>query len=87
MNIYLDETGQLSKSKDGEHFLIGSFTTGDPRRTQKRFVSWRQEKFPRHLKFLPEVKFSNSSIDDKLRLKTLKEIKSRFCMSSVKAAD
>lgn len=74
MNVYLDETGQLSKSKDGEYFLVGSFTTGDPRRTQKRFISWRQEKFPRQLKFLSEVKFSNSLIDDKLRLKTLKEI-------------
>jgi len=74
MQIFLDETGQLSKSKDGGIFLVGSFTTGDPRRTQKRFISWRQEKFPRKLKYLPEVKFSNNNIDDNLRIKTLKEI-------------
>lgn len=74
MQIFLDETGQLSKSKDGEYFLIGTFTAGDPRRTQKRFISWRQEKFPKKLKYLPEVKFSNTDISDELRLKTLKEI-------------
>lgn len=74
MQIFLDETGQLSKSKDGEYFLVATFTTGDPRRTQKRFLSWRQLKFPKKLKKLSEVKFSNSGIDDNLRLKTLKEI-------------
>ncbi|KKQ91540.1 MAG: hypothetical protein UU16_C0046G0017 [Candidatus Woesebacteria bacterium GW2011_GWA2_40_7] len=74
MQIFLDETGQLSKSTDGEYFIIGTFTVGDPRRTQKRFVSWRQFKFPKKLKNLSEIKFSNSGIDDDLRLKTLKEI-------------
>lgn len=74
MNIFLDETGQLAKNKDWNIFLVGSFTTGDPRRTQKRFISWRQEKFPRQVKFLPEVKFSDSTINDDLRLRTLREI-------------
>ena len=60
MQIFLDETGQLSKSTDGEYFIIGTFTVGDPRRTQKRFVSWRQFKFPKKLKNLSEIKFSNS---------------------------
>lgn len=74
MQIFLDETGQLSKSKDGEYFLVATFTTGDPRRTQKRFVSWRQLKFPKKIKSLSEIKFSNSGISDDLRLKTLQEI-------------
>lgn len=74
MQIFLDETGQLSKSEDGGYFLIGTFTTGDPRRTQKRFISWRQEKFPRKLRYLSEVKFSNNDIDQELRIKTLREI-------------
>jgi len=74
MQIFLDETGQLSKSEDGGYFLIGTFTAGDPRRTQKRFISWRQEKFPRKLRYLSEVKFSNNDIDQELRIKTLKEI-------------
>jgi len=30
VNIFLDETGQLSKNINGNYFLIGSFTTGDP---------------------------------------------------------
>ncbi len=74
MQVFLDETGQLSKSEDGKYFLIGTFTTGDPRRTQKRFISWRQEKFPRKLRYLQEVKFSNNDIDQELRIKTIKEI-------------
>ncbi|MCX6705587.1 MAG: DUF3800 domain-containing protein [Candidatus Woesebacteria bacterium] len=74
MQIFLDETGQLSKSEDGGYFIIGTFTTGDPRRTQKRFISWRQEKFPRKLRYLQEVKFSNNDIDQELRIKTLNEI-------------
>ena len=73
-NIYLDETGQFTKTKDGDYFIIGTFATGDPRRTEKRFRSWQREKFPRKLRDLPEIKFSNTGIDDKLRLKTLREI-------------
>lgn len=74
MHIFLDETGQFTKKKDGKFFIVGSFTTGDPRRTEKRFKSWRTERFPRKLRYLSEVKFSNPSIDDNLRLKTLREI-------------
>jgi len=74
MQVFLDETGQFTKSKDGVFFLLCSFTTGDPRRTAKRFKSWRVSRFPKKLRYLPEVKFSNPSLDNKLRLKTLKEI-------------
>ncbi len=74
MNIYLDETGQFTKHKDGKFFLVGTFTTGDPKRTEKRFKSWKTEKFPRKLRHLPEVKFSNPTINDDLRLRTLRTI-------------
>lgn len=74
MQIFLDETGQLTKQKNGDYFLIASFTTGDPRRTEKRFRSWQQSRFPRKLRNLPEIKFSNNGIDDRLRLKTIEEI-------------
>ena len=74
MHIFLDETGQFTKRENGKFFILGSFTTGDPKRTEKRFKSWRVNRFPRKLRHLPEVKFSNRSLDDRLRLKTLKEI-------------
>ena len=72
--IFLDETGQFTKYKDEKYFIVGSFTIGDPRRTHKKFRSWCKNKFPRKLRNLPEIKFSNNAIDDKLRLKTLRFI-------------
>ncbi len=74
MYIYLDETGQIVKNKDEKYFLVGTFTVGDPRRTHKRFISWKHDRFPKKLRYLPEVKFTNNGIDHKLRIKTLKEI-------------
>lgn len=74
MQIFLDETGQLTKSKDGDVFLVASFTVGDSKRTEKRFRSWRADRFPKRIRHLSEVKFGNQYIDDSLRLKTLKEI-------------
>lgn len=74
MQIFFDETGQLTSSKDGKYFLIASFTVGDPRRTEKRFRSWQQSRFPKKLRYLAEIKFSNNGIDEKLRLKTIGQI-------------
>lgn len=74
MQIFLDETGQLSKHKDSKYFIIGTFTTGDPRRVQKQFLGWRQKKFPRKIRYLSEIKFSDTGLDDTLRLKTMKFI-------------
>lgn len=74
MQIFLDETGQLSKSKDGEYFIVGTFTTGDPRRTQKRFMVWRHNRFPKKMRDLAEVKFSNTGLSDELKLKTIQFI-------------
>lgn len=74
MQIFLDETGQLVNHKNGDYFIVATFTTGDPRRSLKKFMSWRRLKFPNKLKKLSEVKFSDGNIDDKLRLNTLKQI-------------
>lgn len=71
MFIYLDESGTITES-DSKYFIVGSFTVGDPRRISKAFRKWQKSKFPKRLKGQAEVKFSNSSLDDKLRLNTLK---------------
>lgn len=70
MFIYLDESGTLTES-DSKYFIVGSFTVGDPRRISKAFRKWQKSKFPKRLKGQAEVKFTNTSLDDKLRLKTL----------------
>lgn len=72
--IFLDETGQFTKHRNGKYFIVGSFTVGDPRRTHKRFRSWCKSRFPQKLRNLPEIKFTNTAIDEKLRLKTLQYI-------------
>lgn len=71
MYIYLDESGNLTKS-NGNYFLVASFTVGDPKRIAKAFRKWQKSKFPRKLKSQSEVKFNNSHLTDELRLRTLK---------------
>lgn len=73
-HIFLDESGQFTKYKDEKYFVIGTFTIGNPRRTEKQFRSWQRTKFPRKLRHQPEIKFSEININDNLRLKTLKFI-------------
>lgn len=73
-HIFLDESGQFTKYKNEKYFVVGSFTVGSPRRTEKQFRSWQRKKFPRKLRYQPEIKFSEVKIEDKLRLKTLKFI-------------
>ncbi len=73
-HIFLDESGQFTKYKDEKYFVIGTFTVGNPRRTEKQFRSWQRTKFPRKIRHQPEIKFSEIDIDDILRLKTLKFI-------------
>ena len=74
MHIFLDESGQFTKHNDEQYFVIGSFTTGDPKRTEKKFRSWQKLKFPRKLANQSEIKFSEVNISDDLRLRTLKMI-------------
>lgn len=70
MFIYLDETGTLTES-DGKYFIVGTYTVGDPRKITKAFRKWQKTKFPKKLRRQAELKFNDSHIDDKLRLKTL----------------
>jgi len=70
--IFIDESGQFSKGNNEKYFVIGSFTVGKPRRTEKQFKSWQRSKFPKRMRFQPEIKFSDVKIEDNLRLKTLK---------------
>lgn len=72
--IFLDESGQFTKHDDGEYFIVGSFTIGDQRRTDKAWRSWLKEKFPPKMRTQSEIKWSQRGIPDDLRLKTLKHI-------------
>lgn len=72
--IFLDESGQFTKHNNEKYFVVGSFTVGNPRRTEKQFRSWQRTKFPRKLRYQPEIKFSEIKIENELRLKTLKFI-------------
>lgn len=74
MFIFLDESGQFHDNHCDEYFVIGSFTIGDTKRTAKRFRSWYRSKFPKQMRGQSEIKFSDSGITDKLRLKTIKFI-------------
>lgn len=74
MHVFLDESGQFVKHNNEQYFVVGSFTVGDPRRTEKKFRTWQRDKFPRKLRNQSEIKFSEVKIEDSLRLKTLKMI-------------
>lgn len=74
MHIFLDESGQFSKQNNEKYFVVGSFTVGNPRRTEKQFRSWSRTKLPRKIRYQQEIKFSEINIDDLLRLRTLKFI-------------
>lgn len=73
-HIFLDESGQFTKRANEKYFVVGSFTVGNPRRTEKQFRSRQRSRFPRKLRYQPEIKFSEIKINDTLRLKTLKFI-------------
>lgn len=72
--IFADESGQFSKHNNEKYFVVGSFTVGNQRRTEKQFRAWQRTKFPKKLRLQPEIKFSEINIEDRLRLKTLKFI-------------
>ena len=74
MYIFVDESGQFTKHNHEEYFVIGSFTVGNQRRTDKAFRAWLRTKFPRKMRTQSEIKWSQSGIDDELRLRTLKRI-------------
>ena len=74
MYIFLDESGNFTKHNHEEYFVIGSFTVGDQKRTNKEFKKWFRTKFPRKMKKQSEVKWSATGISDDLRYRTLKHI-------------
>src|SRR5271157_1980340 len=74
MIIFLDESGQFVRKDHEKYFVVGSFTVGDPRRTKKQIRSFFRSRYPKKQRNLPEIKFSSSGIDDRLRLRTLKHI-------------
>ncbi len=74
--IFLDESGQFTKSLGERYFIITAFTISDPRRTAKKFRSWQRLKFPKEMRNQSEIKFSDVRISDDLRLRTVKFIAS-----------
>lgn len=72
MYIFIDESGNFSKDKDG-CFIVGGFITSDPKRTSKSFRKWQHTKFTnKKLRFRNEVKFSDTRLTERMRLKTLR---------------
>lgn len=74
MYIFLDESGNFSKEDHGQYFVVGSFTVGNPRRTNKEFRKWINNKFPRKMSKQSEVKWSQRGISNDFRLRTLRHI-------------
>lgn len=70
MYIYLDESGNLTRSNE-KYFVVGSYTIGDPKRIAHAFRKWQQSKFPKKIRFQSEVKFNDSHLEDELRLRTI----------------
>ncbi len=71
MHIFVDESGQFHKNHADGYFVIAAFTVGYPKRTDKQFRSWCQSKFPKKMRFRPEIKFSDSGITDELKVRTV----------------
>lgn len=70
MFVYLDESGNLTKTKE-MFFIIATYTVNDGARISKAFRKWQKSKFPRKLRDQAEVKFNDSHLTDELRLKTI----------------
>lgn len=73
-SIFIDESGQFAKHKDGAYFVVASFIVGDPRRTNKRMRSWFRDRFPKKMRTQSEIKWSSTGIDERLRLRTIEYI-------------
>jgi len=70
--VFLDESGEFKKRDQNEYFVIGAFTIGNPRKTQKQFRSWQHSHFPKKMRYQSEIKFADILIDEKLRINTLR---------------
>lgn len=74
MHIFLDESGNFKKHDHQEYFVIGSFTVGDQRRTDKAIRKWFHTKFPRVMRNQSEIKWSATGLSDDLRVRTIRHI-------------
>lgn len=74
MHIFLDESGQFTKYNHEQYFVIGSFTVGDNRRTDKAMRGWFRDRFPKKMSTQNEIKWSQTGIGNDLRLRTIKHI-------------
>lgn len=70
--IFIDESGQFSTQNDTKNFVIGSFGVNDNKHTYNKISAWFKNKFQNRKN---EIKWSDTYISDKLRLKTLRYIK------------
>lgn len=71
MYIFLDESGNFKGDKE-RLFIVAGFVTGNQRTTAKAFRKWQHSKFTnKKLKYRNEIKFTNTSLTDKLRAQTL----------------
>ncbi|OGF22547.1 hypothetical protein A2Y83_04255 [Candidatus Falkowbacteria bacterium RBG_13_39_14] len=59
--IFIDESGNFNKEADGKYFVVGSFTVGDQRRTNKAFRSWTHNRFPKKMRTQSEIKASRQN--------------------------
>jgi hypothetical protein len=71
--IFLDESGQFTKHNNEDYFVLVTFTTGEPRRTEKTFRTFQHKKFPRKMRNQSEIKFSGVK-HHALKVKMLKQI-------------
>ena len=71
MFIFIDESGNFTGDKE-PYFVVGGFITNNPRRTAKAFRKWQHTKFSnKKLRYRAEVKFSDTRLNENLRLKTV----------------
>jgi len=69
MYIFIDESGDLG-GKQSDVFVVGGFITNEPKRTAKAFRKWQHTHFPKKIRRKAEVKFTDTGLNEKLRLKT-----------------
>jgi len=69
MFVFIDESGNLIGDKN-KVFIVGGFITNDPKRTARVFRKWQHCHFPKKIRRKSEVKFTDTGLNEKLRLRT-----------------
>lgn len=70
MYIFIDESGNFNEGQK-PYFVIGGFITNNPKKTAKLFRKWQHIKFPKKIRYKNEVKFTDTGLSEKLKLKTI----------------